>query len=65
MVAEVIALDPMLAVAEVAERQLGQIKVGETAEVRLVTGQTAEGKVRYVSLDRKPGHAHLPRRGGA
>ncbi len=49
MVAEVIALDPMLAVAEVAERQLGQIKVGETAEVRLVTGQKAEGKVRYVS----------------
>jgi multidrug efflux system membrane fusion protein len=49
MVAEVIALDPMLAVAEVAERQLGAIKVGDAAEVRLVTGQTAEGTVRYVS----------------
>jgi membrane fusion protein, multidrug efflux system len=49
MVAEVIALDPMLAVAEIAERQLGQIKEGETAEVKLVTGQKAEGKVRYVS----------------
>ncbi len=48
-VAEVIALDPMLAVAEIAERQLGEIKVGDTAEVRLVTGQRAVGKVRYVS----------------
>lgn len=49
MVAEVIALDPMLAVAEVAERQLGEIKVGDEADVRLVTGQTAKGIVRYVA----------------
>jgi multidrug efflux system membrane fusion protein len=49
MVAEVIALDPMLAVAEVAERQLGEIKVGDTANVRLVTGQAASGNVRYVA----------------
>jgi membrane fusion protein, multidrug efflux system len=49
MVAEVIALDPMLAVAEVAERQLGAIKVGDEAGVRLVTGQTATGIVRYVA----------------
>jgi multidrug efflux system membrane fusion protein len=49
MVAEVIALDPMLAVAEVAERQLGEIKVGDEARVRLVTGQTASGVVRYVA----------------
>jgi membrane fusion protein, multidrug efflux system len=49
MVAEVIALDPMLAVAEVAERQLAFVKVGQTATARLVTGQTAMGKVRYVS----------------
>jgi multidrug efflux system membrane fusion protein len=49
MVAEVIALDPMLAVAEVAERQLGAIKVGDEAGVRLVTGRTAKGIVRYVA----------------
>ena len=49
MVAEVIALDPMLAVAEIAERQLGEVKVGDTAVVRLVTGQMAHGKVRYIS----------------
>ena len=49
MVAEIIALDPMLAVAEVAERQLGEIKTGDQATVRLVTGQTAIGAIRYVS----------------
>ena len=49
MVAEIIALDPMLAVAEMAERQLGEVKVGDPAVARLVTGQSAEGKVRYIS----------------
>ena len=53
MVAEVIALDPMLAVAEVAERQLGEIKVGDQADVRLVTGQTAEGQRALRLADRE------------
>jgi membrane fusion protein, multidrug efflux system len=44
-----VSLDPMLAVVEVSERKLGGIKVGDTAEVRLVTGTTATGKVRFVS----------------
>ncbi len=49
MVAEVIALDPMLAVANIAERQLGSIRIGSEADVRLVTGQTVNGTVRFVS----------------
>ena len=49
MVAEVVALDPMLAVVEVAERQLSGIKVGDRALVHLVTGTTAEGTVRFIS----------------
>lgn len=48
-VAEIVALDPMLAVAEVAERQLGGIKAGDPAEVHVVTGQTVAGTVRFVS----------------
>jgi multidrug efflux system membrane fusion protein len=48
-VAEVIALDPMLAVVEIAERQLGGVSVGDRAEVRLVTGQTTRGQVRFIS----------------
>lgn len=48
-VAEIIALDPMLVVVEIAERQLGGVSVGDEADVRLVTGQTATGTVRFVS----------------
>jgi membrane fusion protein, multidrug efflux system len=48
-VAQMVALDPMLAVVEVSERKLGGVKVGDKAKVRLVTGQVAEGKIRFVS----------------
>ncbi len=48
-IAQIVALDPMLAVVEVSERRLAGIKLGDRAEVRLVTGQTATGRVRFVS----------------
>ncbi|MDO9411796.1 MAG: efflux RND transporter periplasmic adaptor subunit [Pseudolabrys sp.] len=48
-IATLVALDPMLAIVEVSERKLAGVKVGETAEVRLVTSQTVKGRVRYVS----------------
>jgi multidrug efflux system membrane fusion protein len=48
-IANIVALDPMLAVVEVSERKLGGLRVGSEAEVRLVTGQTATGRVRFVS----------------
>ncbi len=53
-IAQIVALDPMLAVAEVAERKLGGIKVGDTAEIRLVTGETAKGRIRYVAKSASP-----------
>ncbi len=46
---QMVALDPMLAVAEVSERRRSGVKLGQLTEVRLVNGQTAEGKIRYVS----------------
>jgi multidrug efflux system membrane fusion protein len=49
VVAEIVALDPMLAVVEVAERQLGGLKVGDRASVQLVTGAEAEGTIRFIS----------------
>lgn len=52
-VAEIIAPDPMLAVVELPERRLGGVKVGDPAEIRLVTGETRQGKVRFVA--RRPG----------
>jgi multidrug efflux system membrane fusion protein len=48
-IAQIVALDPMLAVAEVSERKLAGIKVGDSAEVRLITGETATGKIRFVA----------------
>lgn len=48
-IATLVALDPMLAVVEVSERKLAGIKVGERAEVRLITGHTVRGRVRYVA----------------
>jgi multidrug efflux system membrane fusion protein len=48
-IATLVALDPMLAVVEVAERKLAGIKLGESAEVRLVTGETASGRIRFVA----------------
>jgi multidrug efflux system membrane fusion protein len=53
-VAEVIALDPMLAVVEIAERQLAGVKTGEKADVRLVTGERASGMIRFVSRKASP-----------
>jgi multidrug efflux system membrane fusion protein len=44
-----VSLDPMLAVVEVSERKLAGIKVGEMADVKLVTGETERGRIRYVS----------------
>lgn len=48
-VAEIIAPDPMLAVVEVAERQLAGVQVGGEAEVKLVTGDKVRGKIRFLS----------------
>jgi multidrug efflux system membrane fusion protein len=48
-VAQMVALDPMLAVVEVSERRLGGLKIGDEAEVRLVNGQKATGRVRYIA----------------
>ena len=58
-IAPIVALDPMLAVVEVAERKLAGIKVGEPAEVRLVTGETAQrpSPLRVEVGERD--HAHL------
>ena len=48
-IASMLAFDPMLAVVEVAERKLAGMKVGQPATVKLVTGETREGRIRFVS----------------
>ncbi|HVZ92487.1 MAG TPA: efflux RND transporter periplasmic adaptor subunit [Rhizomicrobium sp.] len=44
----VYAPEPFLAVGAVSEQDVGQITVGDPATAKLVTGETVEGKVRFV-----------------
>jgi membrane fusion protein, multidrug efflux system len=53
--AQIVSIDPMLAVVEVAERNLQGVHLGDAAEVRLVTGTKATGKVRFISKSASQG----------
>ncbi|MBX9777235.1 MAG: efflux RND transporter periplasmic adaptor subunit [Xanthobacteraceae bacterium] len=48
-IATLVSLDPMLAVVEVSERRLGGLRQGDTAEVKLITGEKLTGKIRFVA----------------
>lgn len=45
----VIAPEPFLAVGTVSEQEVGQIELGDTAMVSLVTGETVTGKISFVA----------------
>lgn len=45
----IIAPEPFLAVGAVSEGDVGQLKVGDPASATLVTGETVEGKIRFVA----------------
>jgi multidrug efflux system membrane fusion protein len=47
--AMLIAPEPFLAVGTVSEHDVGSIKAGQSASATLVTGETVEGKVRFVA----------------
>lgn len=53
-VATILNLDPVLAVGQLNERDLGHIKPGDKAEIRLVSGIEATGEVRFISRDADP-----------
>ncbi|WEX09724.1 efflux RND transporter periplasmic adaptor subunit [Chelativorans sp. AA-79] len=53
-VATLLKLDPIVAVGEVSERDLGTVKPGDKAEVHLVNGETLDGEIRYVSRAASP-----------
>jgi multidrug efflux system membrane fusion protein len=44
-----IAPEPFLAIATLNEQEVGSVKIGDPAQVKLVTGETANGKVRFVA----------------
>jgi len=45
----VIAPEPFLAIGTVSEQEVGQISLGDTATVNLVTGETVKGTVSFVA----------------
>lgn len=53
-IATLISLDPIIGVGEVNESDLGIVTVGKEADLRLVTGDTVSGVIRYVSREAQP-----------
>lgn len=49
-VAAVVDLDPLLAVAQLSERESAGIRPGSEGRARLITGDVVDGSVRYVSV---------------
>lgn len=49
-----IELDPLIIVADLAEGQIGKVKVGDTALATLSTGETLSGRIRFVARDADP-----------
>lgn len=47
--ATVIDLDPFLVVGQVSEKDVTQVKIGDTGWAKLTTGERVEGKVRFVA----------------
>ena len=47
--AEVVDLDPVTVESYVSEQEVGQLSIGQPAEVRLVTGKAAEGEITFIS----------------
>ncbi|MEO9528478.1 efflux RND transporter periplasmic adaptor subunit [Roseibium sp.] len=52
--ATVVNSDPMIAIGQVSELSIGAISLGMPAKVNLVTGETLDGKVRYISPSANP-----------
>ncbi|PWI35318.1 efflux RND transporter periplasmic adaptor subunit [Vibrio albus] len=59
-VASVLDLDKIVIEADVSERHVQRLKVGETAKVRFIDGQLTEGTVRYVSKISSPATNTFP-----
>lgn len=50
----VIELNPVLVVGDVAETEVGKLRVGAGASAKLVSGETIQGRVRFVARDADP-----------
>ncbi len=50
----IVDLDPLAVVIELTENQVGQIKVGQDAQIELATGQSLTGQVRLIEARANP-----------
>lgn len=50
----VVELNPLLIVGQVAEDRVATLQIGEAGKARLVTGETAEGTIRFVAKTADP-----------
>lgn len=50
-IATLLKLDPIRIVGEVSERDIGHIKPGDRAQIRLVNGQEGNGEIAYISRE--------------
>ena len=58
--ATIVQLDPMVFIAQVPESRVGLAKIGLDASIATVTGQTADGKVSFVSATADPATRSFP-----
>lgn len=52
--AKLVALDPLLVVGSVSEREVGHLKVGLNGSAALVTGELTQGRLRYIAPAAEP-----------
>jgi multidrug efflux system membrane fusion protein len=52
--ARIVDTDPFLVVGEISEREVGNLKVGDKGEARLVDGTRVEGRIRYIAETATP-----------
>ena len=46
-----IEMNPLIVAIDLTEKQVGEVKVGQAAEIDLVTGQSVTGKVRFIEAN--------------
>ncbi|MSP51843.1 MAG: efflux RND transporter periplasmic adaptor subunit [Alphaproteobacteria bacterium] len=53
-IVRIVDRDPILVIAQVAEREISAIRVGNTGRINVITGEAIEGRVRYVATMAEP-----------
>ena len=48
---KLIEMNPLIVTVELTETQVGEIKIGQAADVKLVTGETVTGKIRFIQAN--------------